>query len=117
MASVGLQQTTPAAQALLWGVLGALLLVGWGLWSTGVLAAKVSAGVIWGVSGLLALVLRQGGIIRDDADIEAAEQRWRKQQEEQQAQQQAQQQPTEAATKEQQAVPAATAAAVAAGQA
>jgi hypothetical protein len=58
--------------AYLLAALGLMVLGGWSLWSTGAVAAKISAVAMWMISGVIALVMRDGGIIRDDAEVAAA---------------------------------------------
>ncbi|KAF6265274.1 hypothetical protein COO60DRAFT_1623933 [Scenedesmus sp. NREL 46B-D3] len=70
MDRVGIEPSTKSGVAWLTAALLGMLVGGWGLWSTGVLAARLLAGSVWLLAALLLAVLQQGGIVRDADDIQ-----------------------------------------------
>ncbi|WIA10095.1 hypothetical protein OEZ85_010302 [Tetradesmus obliquus] len=83
MDQVGIQPSTKSGVAWLTAALLGMLAGGWGLWSTGLLAARLLAGSVWLVAALLLAVLQQGGIVRDDDDIKRVQEMTRQQQQQQ----------------------------------
>eukprot|EP00877_Chromochloris_zofingiensis_P012707 jgi/Chrzof1/7690/Cz02g33030.t1 len=78
MDQVGLKRTSPTGAVLLGAFFAALVLGAWSLFTTGSPVLQVTAVAMWVISGLMALVLRRGGIINPDDD------KWQQQPQQQQ---------------------------------
>jgi predicted lipid-binding transport protein (Tim44 family) len=85
MDKVGIEPSTKSGVAWLTAALLGMLAGGWGLWSTGLLAARLLAGSVWLVAALLLAVLQQGGIVRDADDIKRVQEMTRRQQQQREA--------------------------------
>lgn len=85
MDRVGIEPSTKSGVAWLTAALLGMLVGGWGLWSTGVLAARLLAGSVWLLAALLLAVLQQGGIVRDADDIQRVQDMTRQQQQQREA--------------------------------
>jgi hypothetical protein len=85
MEQVGVQPSTKSGVAWLTAALLGMLAGGWGLWSSGMLAARLLAGSVWLVAALLLAVLQQGGIVRDADDIKRVREMTRLQQQQRDA--------------------------------
>jgi hypothetical protein len=85
MDKVGVEPSTKSGVAWLTAALLGMLAGGWGLWSTGLLAARLLAGSVWLIAALLLAVLQQGGIVRDADDIKQVQEMTRLQQQQRDA--------------------------------
>jgi hypothetical protein len=85
MDNVGIEPSTKSGVAWLTAALLGMLAGGWGLWSTGLLAARLLAGSVWLIAALLLAVLQQGGIVRDADDIKRVQEMTRLQQQQRDA--------------------------------
>jgi hypothetical protein len=74
MSEVGLQRSTPAGLAWLGAAFAAVAAGGWALWTTQQPVFQLLAGLMWLITAALAVVVWQGGVVRDEADIRATQQ-------------------------------------------